>query len=285
MGATDKPLVSIVTPVLNGLKYLEECIQSVLGQSYQNIEHIFVDGGSTDGTLETLMHYAKQHPQRIRLITGRDAGIGDAVNKGYKTAKGEIFSWLDSDDIFEPDAVEYVVKFFKEHPESYFIFGGCDIINEKGEVIGTRPVKDFDFKEAVNDRHYIYLPAVFFTREAYEQAGPFNTLGNDLDFYIRAGKLFQLYRTGKTLAKYRIHKSRLSDLQEVHAVEINRKRFREDYLLCRRYGGNIFAPRCRRYFVFLMLDKLGLYHLISSSVLPRLRSHSFMNKVLKLLGA
>src|SRR3972149_511511 len=122
----DKPLVSIITMVLNGVKYLEECIQSVLTQNYPHIEHIFVDGGSTDGTVEILTKYQTKYPNRIRFISEPDKGPGDAWNKGIRMAKGEIFGFLGSDDVSEPGAIISVVEFFKSNPDAYFVFGECN---------------------------------------------------------------------------------------------------------------------------------------------------------------
>ena len=83
---TYNPLVSIITPVLNGIKYLETCIQSVLSQSYPYIEHIFIDGGSSDGSLDILTNYKAKYPDRIRFISEPDKGACDAWNKGLEMA-------------------------------------------------------------------------------------------------------------------------------------------------------------------------------------------------------
>jgi len=165
------------------------------------------------------------------------------------------------------------------------VFGGCDIIDEAGKVIGKRPVKDFILKEAVSDRHYIFLPAVFYRREVVDKAGPFNALGNDLDFYLRVADSFELYRTDKTLAKWRRHHGSITASRETKDRKTDRQRFREDYLICRQHGGSILAPRCRRYFIFVALDRLGLYHFVNFAVLPRLRRYSFTNTMVKILGA
>ena len=114
MDANEKPLVSIITPVLNGARFLETCIRSVLEQSYPYIEHIFVDGGSTDCTLQILADYQIKYPDRVRLISKPGTGAGDAWNEGLRMAKGQIFGWLGADDMSEPGAIQTVVEFFKE---------------------------------------------------------------------------------------------------------------------------------------------------------------------------
>ncbi|MBI2852692.1 MAG: glycosyltransferase [Chloroflexi bacterium] len=281
----DSPLVSIVTPVLNGIKYLETCIQSVLAQSYPNIEHIFVDGGSTDGTLEMLAGYQSRYPDRVRFVSQRDEGVGEALNRGLKMARGDIFGWLDSDDLYEPDAIAVVVSFFKANQDACFVFGGSDVINATGEIIGKHPVKDWDTNEAINDRHYIVMGAAFYRREVIQKVGYFNTLGNDLDFWLRVAQVFPMHRMDNTLFLQRRHEDSFTLSTDPRKIRINWQRYREDYLLCRKYGGSILAPRARRYFIFLVLDRLKLYRFVAAKLLPGLRSHSFTNKVLKLLGA
>ncbi len=281
----NNPLVSIVTPVLNGVKYLEQCIQSVLSQSYENIEHIFVDGGSTDGTLDMLSSYEARYPDRIRFVSEPDNGVGEALNRGLKMARGDIFGWLDSDDLIEPKAIITVVEFFRANSGAYFVFGEDTIINEAGEIIGKHPVKDWDMKEAINDRHYVLMSASFYRRDVIERVGYFNSLGNDLDFWLRVAKEFQMYRIEKTLFRNRQHKDTFTNSKDVRKMLVNRQRYREDYLLCRQYGGGIFAPRIRRYFIFLILDRLGAYHIVTSSILPKLQRYAVVNKVMRLLGA
>lgn len=278
------PLVSIVTPVFNGVKYLEACIQSVLNQGYSNIEQIFVDGGSTDGTLEMLADYQSRYPGRIRFVSERDEGVGEALNRGLKLAKGQIFGWLDSDDLYETDAIAAVVGFFTQNPEAYFVFGACDTINETGKLTGKHPVKDWDLKEAINDRHYIVMGAAFYRREVVEKAGDFNTLGNDLDFWLRVAQSFKMHRIQKTLYRQRQHGENVTFSKDSRRAKMNRDKYRQDYLLCRKYGGGIFAPRVRRYFIFVLLDKLRLYR-FASTLLPRMK-HNRLAKgaIIKLVG-
>jgi len=246
------PLVSIITPVFNGKKYLEACLQSVLNQSYPRIEHIFVDGGSTDGTLNILSSYQSRYPERIIFISGPDRGVGEAVNKGLAIARGQIFGWIDSDDLYKLDAISAAVEFFRENPDAYFLFGGCNMIDEKGEVISSFTIKDFNLREALNRWHYIVFCATFFKREVVESIGLLNTLGNDLDFYIRVHKAFRMHRIEETLSSWRLHSEGISLSQKARGKSIRRERVKEDFLLCLKHGGSIFSPRSMRYYVTVL---------------------------------
>ena len=105
------PLVSIITPSYNQAKYIRETIESVLNQDYPNIEYIVIDGGSTDETLEILEEYKG----KLTYISEKDDGQSDAINKGFKMAKGDILAWINSDDKYEPNAVTSAVEIFNQN--------------------------------------------------------------------------------------------------------------------------------------------------------------------------
>ena len=252
----DSPLVSIITPVLNGIKFLEACLQSVLTQSYPNIEHIFADGGSTDGTLDMLSSYQAKYPDRIRFISELDKGAGEASDKGWKIAKGEILGWLGSDDLYEPDTIQTVVEFFRTNPEAYFVFGDCDIIDEKGELIVKAPTKDFDLEEAINDNCYVPTPSSFCKREVIEKVGFIMTgeMMTDLDYCVRVGRVFPIHRIKKVLSKFRVHENSTGYFKQGARVFT-----REGFIISRRYGGRRFSPRVRRYYKFVIIEGLRPY--------------------------
>jgi glycosyltransferase involved in cell wall biosynthesis len=104
-----KPLVSVVTPVYNAEDTIAETINSIISQSYENIEYIIIDGGSNDGTLEII----KAFEDRIAYwLSEKDGGMYEAVNKGFRAARGEIASYLNADDIYNPGAVAIAVGHF-----------------------------------------------------------------------------------------------------------------------------------------------------------------------------
>ena len=115
-----KNLISIITVVKNGEKYLEKSIKSVLGQKYKNYELIIIDGGSTDKSLKIIHKYKK----RISYwCSEKDKGIYDAMNKGIKKAKGDIIGILNSDDTYTKEALSIVNKYFQKNKKNRFSFG------------------------------------------------------------------------------------------------------------------------------------------------------------------
>lgn len=228
------PRISIVTPSFNQAQFIGRTIDSVLNQNYPNLEYIVMDGGSTDGTLEILKSYGKQ----IVYRSEKDNGQGDAINKGLKLATGEVMAYLNSDDTYEPGALNKVAQFF-ERDERLWVFGKCRIINEKdGE---SRNIIT-DYKNFWLSRYtyntllildFISQPAVFWRRDAYEEIGPFDEdeyYELDYDYWLRLGKKYQPGFINSYLANFRVHK---------HAkTSANTKHFLEEIRVAKKYTNN-----------------------------------------------
>ena len=258
---SNAPRVSVLTPILNGNKYLDQCIRSVLDQSYPNIEHVFVDGGSTDGTLATLADYQARYPDRIKFTSGTDRGVGSALQKAYKLSTGEIIGWIDSDDFYQPNALATAISYFQANPQAHFIYGRCNIVNATSDVIGCFVIKDFDFDEWLQVWHYIVFCATFFRRDVIETVGFVNNLGNDLSFYLRVAKRFKMYRLNQTLTNWRLHEGSISLKRAPREHKIRTDRAKEDFLLVLRYGGSICSPRALTYYAVLESN-------VANSILP-----------------
>jgi glycosyltransferase involved in cell wall biosynthesis len=133
-----KPLISVVTVTYNSQKYLEKTIQSVLQQKYKNFEYIVVDGGSTDFTKNIILKY-KNYIDKI--IFSNDSGIYDAFNKGINIAEGTFVGIINSDDIYTPKALQYLVNYYKKNNNFDFIFGA--VKKHYATLYGFRPWKIF----------------------------------------------------------------------------------------------------------------------------------------------
>lgn len=176
--------ISIVTPSYNRAGFIESAIESVKNQPGENVEHIIVDGGSTDSTLPIL----KEYPH-LQVISDRDRGVYDALNKGIQLAKGEIVGLLNTDDCYEAGVFEMVLDVFSRYPEVDAVVGGARVfeIDPQGleRTIAAYPSIQPD--ELVH-RVIVGIPifnAWFFRRKLLERIGPFS-----LDFPIVADRDF-----------------------------------------------------------------------------------------------
>lgn len=208
------PLVSIITPSYNQARFLEATIQSVLAQDYPNIEYILIDGGSTDGSLEIIQKYANR---LAYWVSERDQGQTDAINKGFNRARGEIFAWLNSDDTYQPGAVRQAVEFLQGNPTVGLVYGDANLIDESGQVIGSFPARQTDYKRLLTG--YVHIPqqTMFFRAELWKQVGPLDPtffFAMDYDLWVRIAKISTLHYLPRLWANFRLHgsgKTRVSD--------------------------------------------------------------------------
>lgn len=179
-----QPKISIVTPSLDQGRFIEEAIISVLNQGYPNFEHIIIDGGSKDGTLDTL----KKYPHLI-WISEPDRGQSDALNKGFSMCSGEIIGWLNADDKYLPGCFQTVAAYLTNHPEVDIVYGDYRWVDESGQVIQLRRELDFDLF-MLKYLHILYIPstATFFRRKIID-GGNFLDVryhyAMDYDFFLR----------------------------------------------------------------------------------------------------
>jgi len=160
-------LVSIVTPSYNQASFLEQTIQSVLGQEYPRIEYIVVDGASTDNSFEIIRKY---NDRLAYWISEKDSGQAEAINKGFARARGEILGWLNSDDYYLPDTISAVVKCFEEYPEVVMVYGDMLAVDGDGQTINIQKYKQLSLPDLLCFQ-IIGQPSVFFRRSAIEKTG------------------------------------------------------------------------------------------------------------------
>ncbi|EKE24945.1 MAG: glycosyl transferase family protein [uncultured bacterium] len=241
--------ISIITPSYNQAQFIERTIQSILSQSHNDIEYIVMDGGSTDGTVDIL----KKYSDKIIWKSEKDKGQSDAINKGLKMATGEIVAFLNSDDTYEPGALEAVADFFKLNPDKKWIYGKCKIINENDQEI-RKPItiyknlllRKFSYSKLLTE-NFISQPATFWRKELHDEFGYFDENEHfcmDYEFWLRIGKKYPAGVIGKYLANFRYYKNSKSG-------SVNKKQFQDQYRLAKKYGEG--------YFMSLLLHKFNYF--------------------------
>jgi len=195
--------ISIVTPAFNQGKFIEEAILSVRNQGYPDYEHIIVDGGSADGTIEIL----KKYPH-LNWISELDEGQADALNKGFKMATGEIIGWLNADDAYLENTLEIVARFFQTHSDVALTYGYVYVMDEQGRTIRKRYSPDFDFGLLVRTGMCYAQPTFFFRRSVLEQVGYLDASlrrGMDYDFILKVGQKLKVQKIPRFLGRFRTH--------------------------------------------------------------------------------
>ncbi len=178
------PKISIVTPSYNQGPFLEETIRSVLLQGYPDLEYIIIDGSSTDESVEIIRKY---EPWITYWISEPDAGQTDAINKGIRKTTGGVLAWLNSDDVYRPEALQQIGKSFITLPHVDLLYGDCEMIDGSGRLFDRFNVRSGDLVQLLEE-NFIAQPSAFCTREAWEKAGGLDgTLhyAMDYDLWLR----------------------------------------------------------------------------------------------------
>lgn len=250
-------VVSIITPVLNGRKYIGDCLESVIHQSYSEVEHVVVDGGSKDGTVELLLKYQSEYPNKITFVSYPDtvpgSGPGQAWNKGIAVAKGAVLGWLGADDMLAaPDVVRTVTAFFEANPNAAFVHGECNYIDERNELLFVHRTREFTVSDLLNVNNYVACPSAFYRAEVIKAVGGVDDYGNDYEFMVRIAKAFSMHRIEKPLSSFRAHReSETGDYRRLKRVVYL------DYLASRKHGGAAFSHFARRYYKYRLIELFG----------------------------
>lgn len=174
-------LVSVITPCLNPGSRLTRCLDSIEEQTYAEVEHIVVDGGSTDGTLDLLAS------RGARFVSEPDRGQVDAINKGFRLARGDVLGWLNADDILLPDAIETVIEALVAHPSAGWVYGGCQVSRIGSRELPVRPPSRIA-RSTFDCGSVLAQPGFFVTRWALDRVGELDEsfhLAMDFDFWLR----------------------------------------------------------------------------------------------------
>lgn len=199
------PLVSIITPSYNKGPFIEETILSIKNQNYPNLEHIIIDGGSSDNSIEIIKKYHGTY--NMKWVSEHDEGQSDAINKGWGMANGEILGYLNADDTYMPWTIESAVKHLMENPNVCMVYGDCNIINEDNNILNHHQAREFNLKEIVMGIS-APTPTLIFHRELLNYVGLLEQnlcISWDCEFWLRVGLNFKVQRIPVVLTNFRFY--------------------------------------------------------------------------------
>ncbi|MCX6170069.1 MAG: glycosyltransferase [Ignavibacteriales bacterium] len=247
--------LSIVTPSYNQCEFLERTIKSVLDQKYPNLEYIVQDGGSNDGSKEILNTYRKQLKS---AKSEKDRGQTDAINKGFQLTSGDIMAWLNSDDVYLPGTFNYVINYFKRHPEVDVVYGHRVLINNCDGEIGRWVLPPHD-ENVLIWADFIPQETLFWRRRIWEKVG--SRLNDEFDFALDWDLLLRFQEVGaklvrlpRFLAAFRVHPNQKTSSQISSLGEKEMTKLRSKYI-----GENVSYPEINKK-IFKYLLKSEIYH-------------------------
>lgn len=227
------PSITVVTPCLNAARTIEEALESVRSQGYPRIEHVVVDGGSTDGTLAIV-----ERAEGVRFVSEPDRGRVEAVNKGVEMATGDVIGWLNADDRYEPGALDAVGRAFADHPDTVWVTGYCRIIDARGMEIrkGITAYKNAFLRHfsygLYLTQNFVSDPATFVRRQVLLDAGPLDgryAISHDYDLWLRVARSGDPVVLRRYLSSFRMAEGTLS-------MEGFERQFAEHAEVARRHG-------------------------------------------------
>ena len=225
---TKLPKVTVVTPSFNQGEFIEETLLSVKNQDYPYVEHVVMDGGSSDNTVEILEKYSDS----IIWASEPDKGHADAVNKAILKSKGEIIGWLNSDDTYTDGAIKKAIDYMFSHPEVDMLYGNCNFVNKEGNLLEKKRTLPFDYNILLYTNFLMPQQTFFMKRKVFDEIGLLDinldcTL--DWDISLRIAERFKVAYLDEFLANFRWHqdcKSMSKDQDRaVKEIRLTRSKF------------------------------------------------------------
>jgi glycosyltransferase involved in cell wall biosynthesis len=199
----DMLTLSIVTPSYNTGKYLAAAVRSVLEQDWPGVDYAVIDGGSTDNSLDVLRSFGP----RVQWVSEKDKGQSDAINKGFTRAKGDVLSWLNSDDTYAPGAFRSAMEYLQANPDVGLVYGDANFIDAQGNLIGRCVhVEPYSRHRLFHYSDIIVQPAAFFRRSVFEKVGGVDTSLNwamDYDLWLKIADASRVAYLPKVMANFR----------------------------------------------------------------------------------
>ena len=274
-------MLSIITPVYNSERFMATCIETVIEQGCSDLEHIIIDGNSTDRSVQIIQQYADRYPH-IRWRSEPDRGQSDAMNKGIAMARGSVMGILNVDDAYEPNVLNDTVDRFQSLPEPTLLVGNCNIWDDDGRLIEVnKPTRLglFDLVIGVNVNPYPCNPAAYFYHTSLHQKTGGYQLDDhysmDLDFLLKAVQVANVVYVDRTWGNYR----RLEGTKTVNDMQKGRMNQRVAQLL-KRYRKDL--PLLQQ-MQLVLRDRWATAHYFLSK--PQTLPNAIKAKMLKLAAA
>jgi glycosyltransferase involved in cell wall biosynthesis len=248
------PSVTIITPVLDGARFLRDNLSSVRSQDYPRVEHIVVDGGSTDGTHEILSEMGS------RWISEPDRGMFDAINKGIRLAQGDIVAYQNADDRYvAPGAITAAVECLRSNPCAEVVYGDYRYITANGKPLRRMQPRGRDFSLARLLR-YNYVPphSTFVRRRVVTEQGfwfdPSLRFAGDWEWFLRLGRAGKVFmHLPKILSEFRLHEGSMTSTVGW------RRRLAEWRCICRRERISLMQLLLHEAFLMPLARRLGCW--------------------------
>lgn len=216
------PKLTIITPVFNGEKFIEKCMLNVINQDCKDIEHIIVDGGSSDNTVNIVTEFSQKF-NHIRWISEKDEGQSDAMNKGIELAKSKVISFLNVDDYYEPGVFKKILIIFEELPEGSLLVGNCKVVDENDTLLYTRSPSHLRLADLLVGTdifpHPINPSSYFYSKSIHDLIGGYDIESNyimDLEFFLRAVQVANIVYVNEDWGNFRY-------LEGTKTFEINQR--------------------------------------------------------------
>jgi glycosyltransferase involved in cell wall biosynthesis len=212
--------ISIITPSFNQGVFIDDTIRSVMEQDHPDIEHIVVDGGSTDATVDIL----KKYPH-LSWVSEKDSGQTNAINKGFRMASGDVLAWLNSDDMYERNVLGTIAGYFASHPECMLLYGDITFVDRAGKRLFEVTGKMMDYERLLENPDRVRQPSCFWRSALVREVGELDEslhLVMDLDFLLRAGARYPFHYIPKNLSFFRYY-------EQSKSLSLVRRQAREIY--------------------------------------------------------
>ena len=262
------PLITIVTPSYNHAEFIERTIKSVLDQQYPKLEYIIQDGGSSDNTVEILKRYSGQ---LTRWKSAKDKGQSHAINLGFQSTNGEIMAYLNSDDLLLPGTLDYVARYFSNHPQIDVVYGQRVIINEYDQEVGRWILPPHShglpvMEDILSWADFVPQETLFWRRRIWEKVG--GAIDENFQFAMDWDLLLRFRAAEATFARlprflgaFRVHTEQKSQarINDIGAKESSR--LREQYIGKSVSEAEIYykiLPYLKKHVIYHKLYRLGI---------------------------